>query len=1020
MGAGQSLRDPCTLRGVRGPPRSAFNSGGDRGAAEAAPARRTNPGVNLRRVLRVGSWNILSLSEDHRLPHLSDELSRLRVDMVGLSETRRPGSGDISSRGFTYYWSGMSNGARLRGVAIAISSKLQSSVVEVTPVDERIMRLRMKHTLGFMSVVAVYAPTEMCETDEKEMFYAKLNSVLDQCPRRDVLIVLGDFNATTGTERAGYELCVGPHGSGTRNTNSSLLLNFARSRRLRIAGSWYQRPELHRWTWYSNAGGVAKEIDHILVGTRWRILQNCRVFRSAEFFATDHRLVVATLKLHVKSRRIPRCNHTVFHLEKLKDLTCAHEYAVTVSNRFEVLDTLEDPVELWDTFKRETLEAARGCIGERPRSRGGFASAETLDSIEESRAARLAGNRDQYRALSRRTRTLLRRDKERYVRSLAEDVEGHLNANDLRPAFRALKKLRSKSTPQLSAIRTADGCLVSDADGQMSRWAEYFGQLFTVDPPSGQLQTTGLPVMDANPPIDEAAPSLEEVKEAVARLRGGKAAGICNISAELLKAGGEAMTRGLHAVLTAVWHSGTIPPDWKRGLVVPIWKGKGDRQDCNNYRGITLLSVPGKVLAHLLLMRIRSHLLKYQRPEQSGFTPGKSTTDRILALRVLVERRLEFRQGLLAAYVDLKKAFDSVHREALWDLLRLRGIPARIIGLLTGLYTGTESAVKCGGGVSGFFPVNTGVRQGCVLAPSLFSTCMDWVLDKVVDQSHCGASVGNAKITDLVFADDAVIFAESLEVLVMALEALHEETKPLGLQVSWPKTKVQVFGGLLDETVQSVHACGEDVEISENFTYLGSVVHNNGGSRQEVLRRIGLAHGVMDSLSTSIWRCRYLCRRTKIRIFKSLVVPVLLYGCETWTLNTDLKRRIDAFGTKCLRRIMGYRWNDFVSNQRLLHETGSRPITSIVRQRQLRLLGHVARYPEVDPAFRVVSERDNPAWRRPRGRPRTSWLGQVDASCRELLNMGRGPAWRLARDNPREWRRRGGVATRPPAYAPYD
>ena len=72
-----------------------------------------------------------------------------------------------------------------------------------------------------------------------------------------------------------------------------------------------------------------------------------------------------------------------------------------------------------------------------------------------------------------------------------------------------------------------------------------------------------------------------------------------------------------------------------------------------------------------------------------------------------------------------------------------------------------------------------------------------------MDQSHCGASVGKTKITNLVFADDAVIFAESLEVLMMVLEALHEETKPLGLQVSWPKTKVQVFGGLLDKTVYS-------------------------------------------------------------------------------------------------------------------------------------------------------------------------------------------------------------------------
>ena len=98
---------------------------------------------------------------------------------------------------------------------------------------------------------------------------------------------------------------------------------------------------------------------------------------------------------------------------------------------------------------------------------------------------------------------------------------------------------------------------------------------------------------------------------------------------------------------------------------------------------------------------------------------------------------------MLAAYVNLKKAFDSVHRETLWDLLRLREIPARIIGLLTGLLSGTVSAVKCGGGVCSFFPVNTGVRQGCVLAPALFNTCMDWVLGRVVEQIHCGASVSN-------------------------------------------------------------------------------------------------------------------------------------------------------------------------------------------------------------------------------------------------------------------------------------
>ena len=71
-----------------------------------------------------------------------------------------------------------------------------------------------------------------------------------------------------------------------------------------MAGSWFQRPQAHHWIWYFNAGGVAKEIDHVLVDGRWRIIQNCRVKQSAQFLKTDHRLVVATLKLQLKSMRM--------------------------------------------------------------------------------------------------------------------------------------------------------------------------------------------------------------------------------------------------------------------------------------------------------------------------------------------------------------------------------------------------------------------------------------------------------------------------------------------------------------------------------------------------------------------------------------------------------------------------------------------------------------------------------------------------------------------------------------------
>ena len=131
------------------------------------------------------------------------------------------------------------------------------------------------------------------------------------------------------------------------NLNSTKFLNFARSHGLRVAGSWFQHPQAHRWTWYSNAGGVAKEIDHVLVDGRWRMVQNCRVYRSAQFLNNDHRLVVATLKLHLKSRRMvssqPRLD-----VGKLKDDRVAEEFASRLSGDLGGPGALGDPEALGD------------------------------------------------------------------------------------------------------------------------------------------------------------------------------------------------------------------------------------------------------------------------------------------------------------------------------------------------------------------------------------------------------------------------------------------------------------------------------------------------------------------------------------------------------------------------------------------------------------------------------------------------------------------------------------------------
>jgi len=138
----------------------------------------------------------------------------------------------------------------------------------------------------------------------------------------------------------------------------------------------------------------------------------------------------------------------------------------------------------------------------------------------------------------------------------------------------------------------------------------------------------------------------------------------------MLKLAPTSAASALHKLFGQVWISGHVPSEWKEGIITSLYKGKGPRNDCSRYRPISLLSVPGKVFTHVLLARINPLLKSHRRPQQSGFTAGRSTMDAILALRLLAELHREFNRPLQGAYIDLKSAFDSVVRHALWKALR--------------------------------------------------------------------------------------------------------------------------------------------------------------------------------------------------------------------------------------------------------------------------------------------------------------------------------------------------------------
>ena len=176
----------------------------------------------------------------------------------------------------------------------------------------------------------------------------------------------------------------------------------------------------------------------------------------------------------------------------------------------------------------------------------------------------------------------------------------------------------------------------------------------------------------------------------------------------------------LHKRVTRVWEEKVIPEEWHQGIIIPLYKRKGSKSECSNYRRITLLSEPGKVFALIILARIKTTLLSHRHPQQSRFTPGRSTCDRTATLCNTAQRRQDFGHPSFAAFVDLRAAFDSLSRPALWLLLTRLGIPDKIVRLFRVLYDNSVSCVRTGGTHSSWFKIDVMVVEELFYLGSLF------------------------------------------------------------------------------------------------------------------------------------------------------------------------------------------------------------------------------------------------------------------------------------------------------------
>jgi hypothetical protein len=579
-----------------------------------------------------------------------------------------------------------------------------------------------------------------------------------------------------------------------------------------------------------------------------------------------------------------------------------------------------------------------------------------------------------YNQLTRQIRDGLNQDYENWCNENCRQIEQFQQTHQTASLHKKIKELtRGTKIPNRAiTIKDKAGSVLTTEDDIRKQWGKYCSDLYNYDIKSDDTALEELWVGQQQEPEPNIA--MREVETAIQKLKPCKAPGIDGVCGELIQYGGEAALHGIHAICQRAWEEETFPEIWTKSVIVTIPK-KGDLQQCENYRTISLIVHASKILLEIIRRRLKPHIESHLSEEQAGFRPGRSTVEQIFVWCQLAERYIEAQNGeLVNVFIDFKKAFDRVWHTGMFRVMQHYNIPRKITALIQNLYSQAVSAVRVGTDISDWFRQTVGVRQGCVLSPDLFNLFLEHVLGEALDSYQGGALVNGRCVSNLRFADDIDLMGETVDEVQNLVHAVHQSSKRHGLEISKEKTKVLLVAKETRDITISID--DQALQQVSHFRYLGTEVSDQNRSTTDIRCRTAQALAACSNLRT-IWRNHGISLTTKMRLLDCLVVPIALYGCETWTLTKADLDRLQAFGMKCLRAVLNISWRDHITNKETATRAtrSERYIVDTVQHRQHAWLGHVLRMD--GKRLPKMSVQAHAHSIRCRGRPRKSWVETV-------------------------------------------
>ena len=870
--------------------------------------------------LTFSSWNVRSGSSKEQQEKIVLALGRKDIDFCAVSEMRLKGQGELvfdtkdMSNDITYHYtliySGSEKGGN-HGVGLFFKTIRRKDLLGYTVGSKFPERLLVVSFTG-CHIISFYGFTESKprnkevsqHIEDKELLYIELDTMYSSLDKRKFpVFVMGDFNARIGF-RGNPRMQVGAFGDyceRSQNENGQHLMDFSIRHYMCHTKTFFRKPT-RKWTWKSNKkkkkprfGGrnsVRQRfkacLDHILVKNQWRTSVKDVSLAALDPLITDHRRIDLKFQLKwCKSKKHTKSDKMRIDFFKDTELTEQFVQRMEEEERKNIQQTGEassvSTEERWK-WTKETIFEISESIQEKKSPKFNSISSEATQTIWSN--PKMSAE-ERKREGSKR----FQEDSENRWNMYAEDVMKAWESNDTTEFYQLLKK--------------------ADVGGPKWRKKEADAQEFAgmIEAKCGtSSKCTPVSTVENNIPLEE--PNLSEIQEIIKTMKNRRACGDDGIPMEVWKI--PKMQESLFDLIYKCWKERKIPEDWRITIVVPVPKPKK-----NAHRPVSLLSTAYKVYLKWILKRMQENITSNAGPTQSGFIPKRSTMDKINLVHRLRERAIEFKTDTWFIFSDVKSAFDTISREAVYNVLTNGGVSAHLMELLKDCLTNITAYVKTSSMRSNKFRIDGGVPQGSSLSPGLFASTLGFAIADAFQ---------NMETIHGEFADDLFNVVTDRDKIIPVIVNNMKSLGKIGSKLEPSKTELLHVNDKGEEKVYGIAdtnlSFSSDSTFDEMFKlqtrtslrYLGDQL---GRPRAAIKVRISKASQAYGRFFHKLWSRSEISSKVKIKVFKACVLSVLSYGLKCHAATETMMRSLNYFCLRKLKSILGLPFDAKISYEKM-------------------------------------------------------------------------------------------------------